>query len=136
LKERDTRDFLWGWSTRTRRIALIAFALLALAVAALSTELRTRGRPRAVDARLVIDLNTAPPAVLMALPRLGPVLVDRIVKERQARPFRSLADFDDRVKGIGPVTVAALAPYARFEEEEVEPAKTVMTTGDASRPAP
>jgi hypothetical protein len=136
LKERDARESLWGWSTRTRRIVLIAFAVLALAVFALSTELRTRRRPHPVDVRLVIDLNTAPPAVLMALPRLGPVLVDRIVKERQARPFRSLADFDDRVKGIGPVTVAAIAPYVRFEEEDVEPPKTVVTIGDASRPAP
>jgi hypothetical protein len=132
LKERDTRESLWGWSARTRRIVVVVFPLLALVVTALSMELRYRGRT--VDARLVIDLNTARPAVLTALPRLGPVLVDRIVKERQAGPFRSLADFDDRVKGIGPVTVAALAPYVRVKQ--VDPRKTIESMGNASRPSP
>jgi competence protein ComEA len=126
------RDSLWGWSAQSRRIVLIAFAPLALVVAILSIELRWRGHP--ADARLVIDLNAAPPEVLLALPRLGPVLVDRIVQERQFRPFRSLADFDGRVKGIGPATVAALAPYLRFKEAESP--KTVVIAADALRPLP
>jgi competence protein ComEA len=60
---------------------------------------------------LVVDLNTAPPEVLRALPRLGPVLVDRIVAAREEAPFRSIEDFDARVKGIGAATVRALRPH-------------------------
>jgi competence protein ComEA len=64
---------------------------------------------------LVVDANSAPPEVLLALPRLGPVLVGRIVEARRSRPFESLEDLDARVRGIGPVTVNALRPFLRFD---------------------
>jgi competence protein ComEA len=69
---------------------------------------------------LVVDPNTAPPAVLASLPKLGPALVERIVAARAEAPFQSLEDLDDRVKGIGPATIAALRPHLRFES--VDPA--------------
>ncbi len=53
-----------------------------------------------------LRLNEASQAELEALPRVGPVLAERI---RAARPFRSLADLD-RVKGVGPATLAVLRP--------------------------
>jgi competence protein ComEA len=65
---------------------------------------------------LVVDLNTAPPEVLATLPRLGPVLVERIVTARRDAPFRSLEELDARVKGIGPAAIAAIRPYVRFAE--------------------
>ncbi len=65
---------------------------------------------------LVVDPNTAPPEVLATLPRIGPALAGRIVAARDDRPFRSLADFDARVRGIGPVTLAALRPFLRFPD--------------------
>jgi competence protein ComEA len=61
--------------------------------------------------RLVVDPNTAPPAVLAALPSLGPGRVRAIVAAREAAPFRSLEDLDARVKGVGPATMAAIRPY-------------------------
>jgi competence protein ComEA len=64
---------------------------------------------------LVVNVNTAPAAVLDALPRLGPALAGRIVAGREERPFHSLGDLDARVKGIGPATVAALRPHLRFD---------------------
>ncbi len=53
-----------------------------------------------------LRLNAASLAQLEALPRVGPVLAARIVA---GRPYRSLADLD-RVKGIGPATLALLRP--------------------------
>lgn len=57
-----------------------------------------------------LNLNTASPEQLEALPRVGPALAARIV---QGRPYRSLADLD-RVKGIGPSTLRALRPLVTF----------------------
>ena len=54
--------------------------------------------------------------VLEALPGLGPALAGRIDEARANRPFRSLDDFDRRVKGIGPSKAAALRPFLRFPD--------------------
>lgn len=71
--------------------------------------------PRAVEpvplGPVRVDLNTAPRAVLLALPRLGPQRVDAILAERAIEPFEALEDLDRRVKGLGPATIRALAPY-------------------------
>lgn len=53
-----------------------------------------------------VSLNGASLAELEGLPRVGPVLAARIVA---GRPYRSVAELD-RVKGIGPATLAVLAP--------------------------
>jgi competence protein ComEA len=63
---------------------------------------------------LEVDANSAPPAVLGALPGIGPVLAGRIVEARETLPFRTLGDLDRRVKGIGPAKVVALQPFLRF----------------------
>jgi len=66
---------------------------------------------------LVVDPNSAPPPVLSALPRLGPSLVGRIEAARSNAPFRSLDDFDHRVRGIGPATIDALRSHLRFDTD-------------------
>jgi DNA uptake protein ComE-like DNA-binding protein len=74
-------------------------------------------RPTAIDPsppHLVIDPNTAPREVLLALPRLGPALVDRIEAERRKAPFESAEDLDRRVKGIGPAIMGAIGPHLDF----------------------
>ena len=59
-----------------------------------------------------INVNTASPAELDILPRIGPTLAARIIADREANgPFGSLDDLD-RVPGIGPKTIARLVPYA------------------------
>jgi competence protein ComEA len=123
------RRSLWGWDVPVRR--LLAVAVLAPA-AWLAWPVR-HDVSRRVDPSLVVDVNAAPPEVLLALPRLGPVLVGRIVEGRRERPFVSLGDLDARVRGIGPVTAAALRPHLRFPGPPAEgpgPARTV-----ALRPA-
>lgn len=58
-----------------------------------------------------IDLNTATPAQLEALPMIGPKRAEAIVADRARRgPFRSVEDLD-RVHGIGPRTVERLRPF-------------------------
>jgi len=60
---------------------------------------------------LVIDPNTAPPAVLGALPHVGPSLVKKLVEQRAIHPFVSIDDLRRRVRGLGPATMARLAPH-------------------------
>ena len=69
--------------------------------------------------QFTVDLNTAPPEALLALPKLGPTLVGRIVEARETRPFRSLAELDKRVRGIGPVTIRSLRPYLKISDEPI-----------------
>lgn len=47
-----------------------------------------------------IDLNTAPGALLRALPEIGPARAEAIVRTRAERPFTDIADLE-RVPGIG-----------------------------------
>lgn len=104
------------WNVRARRfLGAAAFGLAAWLGWA-----RTEG-PSAPppDPTLVLDPNTAPAVVMMALPRLGPALVGRIVAERGVAPFRSIDDLDRRVKGIGPATAASLRPHLRFDSGTV-----------------
>jgi competence protein ComEA len=61
----------------------------------------------------LLDLNTATPTDLDALPGIGPVLAQRIVDHRTAHgPFTSVDQLDD-VSGIGPAIFADLATRVR-----------------------
>jgi competence ComEA-like helix-hairpin-helix protein len=58
-----------------------------------------------------IDPNTASAEEIDRLPKVGPGLAERIVAHREASGrFRTLADLD-AVPGVGPATLAALAPH-------------------------
>jgi competence protein ComEA len=50
-----------------------------------------------------IDIATAPEEELRRLTGVGPSLASAIIRERTARPFRSVRDLD-RVPGVGPAT--------------------------------
>ncbi len=102
----------WGWNGPARGMLILVAALLGAMLAWSS-----RGLPSGpVDLpSLSVDPNSAPAAVLGALPGIGPVLAGRIIEGRDSAPFRSLDDLDRRVKGIGPVKAAALRPFLTFE---------------------
>ncbi|WP_291430033.1 ComEA family DNA-binding protein [Deinococcus sp.] len=57
-----------------------------------------------------VNLNTATPEQLEALPKVGPSLAAKLIA---GRPYRSLADLD-RVKGVGPSTLKTLSPLVSF----------------------
>jgi competence protein ComEA len=65
---------------------------------------------------LAVNLNTATAQQLELLPGIGPALAQRIIEERGRRgQFKSVDDLD-KVKGIGPRTLAKLRPLVRVDE--------------------
>ncbi|MHC4608346.1 MAG: ComEA family DNA-binding protein [Planctomycetota bacterium] len=99
--------------TSPKFAATIALTLWACiqAVAGGIEAARAPASPRLPPA-LVPDVNRAPEGVLMLLPRVGPARARAIVRERErGGPFASIADLE-RVRGLGPVTVAGLLPLA------------------------
>jgi competence protein ComEA len=101
----------WGWTGPARGLLILVATALGLSMTWISIEETPGPLPLPT---LEVDANSAPPAVLGALPGIGPVLAGRIVEAREALPFRTLDDLDRRVKGIGPVKVEALRPFLRF----------------------
>lgn len=69
------------------------------------------GRSAADASALPIDVNRADAEALLDLPGIGPALAARIVEARRERPFTSIRDLE-RVRGIGPSTVARLEAVA------------------------
>jgi DNA uptake protein ComE-like DNA-binding protein len=104
--------------TRARQARVVASVIVAsLAAGLFAADLarRQQTEPDATEPILVVNPNDAPTEALLALPRLGPAMVERIIAERNRQPFRSLEDLDGRVNGIGPATISALAPHLRFD---------------------
>jgi len=114
------------WPAEAR--ALLAVIVVAMAIGLLSMCRRPESsspKAFAVAPKLVLDANSAPPQVLEALPTLGPTLVRRWVAARAQRPILSLADARKRVRGLGPASLAQIAPYLKFESQAVPPADGV-----------
>lgn len=55
----------------------------------------------------LVNVNTATPELLDTLPGIGPVLAQRIVAEREKRPFATVDELR-RVSGIGPKKLDAI----------------------------
>src|SRR4051812_1149008 len=117
---RDCISPSWGASSGPWPVGVRGLLTVLGMLAALGLRMADRGvgpgsrvacRPAPV---LVLDPNTAPPAVLGALPHVGPSLVKKLVEQRELRPFASIADMRRRVRGLGPVTMARLAPHLRI----------------------
>lgn len=61
-----------------------------------------------------VDVDRATAEELTRLPRVGPALAQRVVRDREMHgPFGSL-DGLDRVPGIGPVLLGTIAPHVSF----------------------
>jgi len=89
-------------------------------------------RPLEREERIDVDQAGAPE--LSRLPRVGLALAKTIVAERQAKgPFGSLEGLD-RVPGIGPGLLAAIAPHVTFSGP-ADPSFT-PASGQFARPAP
>ena len=79
-----------------------------------------------------VDVDLADAAALEGLPRIGPVMAERIVANRDSLgPFGSIEELQ-RVKGIGPALAGAISPYVTFSMRP-RPSPVKETAG---RPAP
>ena len=111
---RDGRDVaMAGWRAGVLA-GVVILAAMGLAMASRFDQ-PSSGEAFAVAPELSVDPNTAPARVLTALPHVGPTLVREWVAARNDRPFSSLEDARHRVRGLGPATLAQIAPYLRFE---------------------
>jgi len=64
-----------------------------------------------------VPLNEAPASRLQALNGIGPALAERIIEYRTTqRPFQRPAELE-RVRGIGPKTLADIRPHITVNEE-------------------
>jgi len=103
------------WSARARVLLACVVLISGVALRVASDSLGTgHQRTCRVLPVLVIDPNTAPASVLEALPHVGPSLVKQMIEQREIRPFGSTRDLRRRVRGLGPVTLARLAPHLRI----------------------
>lgn len=106
------------WPPAVRMLLAIAVLVAGVAIRT-NARLGGRGPQRAsrIQPVLRVDPNTAPAPVLEALPQVGPSLANRIVAERQLRPFASLDDLRRRVRGLGPATMGKLARHLRLDRQ-------------------
>ena len=110
-KDFDDRD-LDGFAVRIWAFTILFFAI---ALAWRSRERRDDRDATRSSPTLRIDANSAPIEVFSALPRLGPSHLRAIDAARKQKPFRSLEEFDLRVKGVGPATIDAIKEHLVFE---------------------
>ncbi len=68
-------------------------------------------RAAPLEARFVVDVNSADWPEIIQLPALGEVLAQRLIADREQNgPFRDLDDLT-RVSGIGPKTLDKIRPF-------------------------
>ena len=120
--ERRTLVVPWCWPAGARVLLAVLALAVGLGLMRASRDVPS-SPPTGLAPQLALDVNTAPPRVLAALPHVGPALTSRLVEARNQRPFTSLEDIGDRVRGVGPVTLARLAPYLHFEPKPSSPAE-------------
>jgi competence protein ComEA len=112
----------WSWPEGARVLLAILAVSAAIGLALGKRELSRGAEPVVLAPELKLDPNTATPEALAALPHIGPTLARRIAEAQADGPFRSPEDLRARVRGIGPVTLAQIEPYLRFDAgPQVEP---------------
>jgi competence ComEA-like helix-hairpin-helix protein len=96
----------------------------------------TMHQARPLAAGELIDADLAAPAELARLPRVGLALAKIMVADRRANgPFGSLEGLD-RVPGIGPGMLRALAPHLTFSGARAGPNTPSAGLGTAFAPPP
>ncbi len=127
--------WLWPAGTRGLLAAMVIAAALGLAVA--SESVPEPGAEIVKAPHLLLDLNTVPARVLETLPHVGQTLVRQVVAAREQRPILSLDDAGSRVRGLGPVTLAQIAPYLRFDpsvQQRFDDADTAVEDRRSAKP--
>ena len=112
-------------ASRIRATSLVV--LLYVGAAALA--FADGGDPAAAGKK--VNINTATPAELAYLPRLGAKVAARVVEHRQEKPFAKPEDLME-VKGIGERLFVTLKPYVTVSGPTTLTAK-VRSSSSASR---
>ena len=127
----------WCWP-RGARLLLAGLVMVAgLGLTLAGRDVGATSGPAAVVPDLVLDVNRAPLRALAALPHLGPTLARRLDEARAERPFGSLEEIRARVRGVGPVTLARIAPHLRIEDPPVSgvsPGNLALALARSDRP--
>ncbi len=72
------------------------------------------------ECKFLVDINAADWPELSLLPRIGPILSQRIIADRDNHgPFRRPEDLL-RVRGIGPGILRGIQPYLKFSDQHEE----------------
>ena len=132
---REGMHWIWPAGARGLLAAVVITAALSLAVASHSVPETGAEIVKAPD--LLLDLNTVPARVLETLPHVGQTLVRQVVAARERGPIVSLDDAGSRVRGLGPVTLAQIAPYLRFErsaQQQLEDSEHAFEDRPAAKP--
>lgn len=129
----------WIWPDGSRLLLASIAIVLALGLMAGTDRGDRRRERRPIPAAEVpapgLDPSTATAEALAGLPRIGPTLAHRIVEAQADGPFRSPEDLRARVRGIGPVTLARIQPYLRFESAtQALPGSSTIAIAEAETP--
>ena len=127
----------WNWPAGARGLLAVAVIGAALSLAFASQSVPKSGTEIVKAPDLLLDLNTVPARVLETLPHVGQTLVRQVVAARELRPLVSLDDAGSRVRGLGPVTLAQIAPYLRFEpsaQRGIENSGSTLQDRHAAKP--
>ncbi|HVT08804.1 MAG TPA: helix-hairpin-helix domain-containing protein, partial [Polyangia bacterium] len=108
----------------------LSFAAVSIAALAVAAAAAPAYAGKGVDG--VVNLNTAPAAVLALLPGVGPAKAEAIVGYRSRRPFRTVDELV-RIKGIGRKMVRRLRPHLAVAGPTTAAAALITAT---TAPAP
>ena len=123
---------MWPVGDVSPDVASVANSLLAASQERLA-DAEHRSRPLEPGER--IDPNSASAQELDRLPGVGAVAAQAIVAERElGGPFRDVGDLA-RVRGIGPATVAKLAPHIAVSEPRALPSGRTRRSGASTEAA-
>lgn len=64
------------------------------------------------DQSISVNMNSVDE--LQVIPGIGPVIAERIVRQRAIQPFTSRLDFENRVRGIGPTFMLNYGQWLTF----------------------
>jgi len=120
---------LFGSRTPTGRAGFVVALALGLVVSLVTARAWAGGK----TVEGVVNLNTAPPELLSALPGIGPSKALGILAYRARRPFRTVDELV-RVKGIGRRMVQAMRAHLAVAGPST--ARAILSLGPPAAPAP